>query len=144
VSDPAAKVTLLDIRDTDLDLGAVYDAVRRDDAGAVALFVGTVRRHDHDQEVTGLGYSAHPTAADALRDVATDVAADEAVLAVAASHRVGELAIGDVAVIVAVSSAHRAEAFIACRRLIDELKARVPIWKHQVFTDGSDEWVGTP
>ena len=63
---------------------------------------------------------------------------------VAAVHRVGDLAIGDIAVVVAATAAHRGEAFEASRELIDELKAHVPIWKHQRFTDGTDEWVGTP
>ncbi len=70
------------------------------------------------------------------------VAADFPALGLAAVHRVGDLDIGDIAVVVAASSPHRAEAFAACRRLIDDLKATVPIWKHQTFTDGDDEWVG--
>lgn len=142
--DPSDKVALLDIRATDLDIGSVYDAVRDDAAGGIAIFVGTVRRHDKGQGVVGLGYTAHPTATDVLREVAVEVAADESVIRVAAAHRAGDLDVGDIAVVVAVSSAHRAEAFASCRRLIDELKSRVPIWKHQVFSDGSDEWVGTP
>ncbi len=142
--DASDKITLLDLRETDLDMGAVYDAVRDDEAGGIAIFVGTVRRHDNGHGVEGLGYTAHPTAADALRGVATEVAADASVIKVAAAHRTGDLRIGDIAVVVAVSAAHRGEAFAACRQLIDELKGRVPIWKHQVFSDGSDEWVGTP
>jgi molybdopterin synthase catalytic subunit len=76
--------------------------------------------------------------------VAERVAAAHPVVALAAVHRVGDLAVGDIAVVVAVSSAHRGEAFTACRALIDDLKSQVPIWKHQSFTDGSDEWVGLP
>jgi molybdopterin synthase catalytic subunit len=79
-----------------------------------------------------------------LREVADGVAARYDVLGVAAVHRVGRLAIGDAAVIVATAAAHRGEAFEASRALIDDLKSTVPIWKHQRFTDGSDEWVGTP
>lgn len=142
--DPDDKITLLDIRETDLDIGAVYDAVRDDEAGGIAIFVGTVRRHDGGLGVEGLGYTAHPSAAEALQEVAVEVAADESVLKVAAAHRTGDLMIGDIAVVVAVSAAHRGHAFASCRRLIDELKSRVPIWKHQIFSDGSDEWVGTP
>ncbi|MBA2772876.1 MAG: molybdenum cofactor biosynthesis protein MoaE [Nocardioidaceae bacterium] len=141
---PSDKITVLDIRDSDLDLGVVYDAVRDDEAGGIAIFVGTVRRHDNGLGVDGLGYTAHPTAAEALREVAAEVAGDESVIKVAAAHRTGDLGIGDIAVVVAVSAAHRGQAFASCRRLIDELKGRVPIWKHQVFSDGSDEWVGTP
>lgn len=144
VPDPSDKITLLDIRSADLDIGAVYDAVRDDEAGGIAIFVGTVRRHDRGLGVAGLGYTAHPTAAEALREVAAEVAADKFVLKIAAAHRTGDLKIGDIAVVVAVSAAHRGQAFASCRRLIDELKSRVPIWKHQVFSDGSDEWVGTP
>ncbi|MGI8994727.1 MAG: molybdenum cofactor biosynthesis protein MoaE [Nocardioidaceae bacterium] len=142
--DASDKIALLDIRATDLDIGSVYDAVRDEEAGGIAIFVGTVRRHDNGLGVEGLGYTAHPTAAGALREVAAEVATDESVLRVAAAHRTGDLKVGDIAVVVAVSSAHRGDALMSCRRLIDELKGRVPIWKHQIFADGTDEWVGTP
>ena len=108
------------------------------------MFVGTVRDHDDGQGVTGLEYSAHPTALTRLREVADGVAEKYDVLALAAVHRVGRLEIGDVAVVVATATVHRAEAFEASRALIDELKDTVPIWKHQLFTDGGEEWVGTP
>jgi molybdopterin synthase catalytic subunit len=95
--------------------------------------------------VTGLGYSAHTSVVDELRTVAEEVvAAHPEVRALAAVHRVGDLDVGDLAVVVGVSCAHRGDAFVACRALIDELKSRVPIWKHQVFADGGDEWVGLP
>jgi molybdopterin synthase catalytic subunit len=93
--------------------------------------------------VTGLEYSAHPAAIDQLRAVAEKVAADYPVRALAAVHRVGDLVVGDLAVVVGVGCPHRAEAFAACHRLIDELKVTVPIWKHQLFADGTDEWVGS-
>jgi molybdopterin synthase catalytic subunit len=141
---PAPEIRLLDIRDSDLSLDEVYAALRDDSAGGVALFVGTVRDHDSGKDVQGLGYSAHPTALAALGEVAEEVAKADGVVAVAAVHRTGDLAIGDIAVIVGVSCGHRGDAFAACRQLIDELKSRVPIWKHQVFTDGTEEWVGTP
>jgi molybdopterin synthase catalytic subunit len=103
-----------------------------------------VRDNDARQSVTGLSYSAHPLAEQELRRVAEWVAAKyPEAIAVAAVHRVGDLAVGDLAVVVGVSCAHRAEAFAACHALIDELKATVPIWKHQRFSDGSDEWVGS-
>ena len=79
-----------------------------------------------------------------LREVCEEVAARHDVRAVAAVHRTGALAIGDIAVVVATSAAHRGQAFDASRDLIDTLKAHVPIWKHQRFTDGVEEWVGTP
>ena len=137
-------VRLVDIRDTPLDVAEVLDAIADRAAGGVDVFVGTVRDHDRDQGVTGLEYSAHPTAMTRLLEVAEKVAASYDVLALAAVHRVGPLAIGDAAVVVATAAAHRGEAFDASRALIDELKATVPIWKHQLFADGSDEWVGTP
>jgi len=127
-----------------LDVTAVYDAIQSGAAGAVALFVGVVRDHDGGRSVTGLAYSAHPTAESVMRVVVEDVIAGERVEAVAAVHRIGDLAIGDTAVIVAVACGHRDLAFPVCQRLIDEIKAKVPIWKHQVFADGSHEWVGTP
>jgi molybdopterin synthase catalytic subunit len=137
-------VRLVALRETPLDLNEVYAAVADEAAGGIALFVGTVRDSDGGRSVQALGYTAHPSAEQALHAVADGVAADPAVVAIAAVHRVGELALGDLAVVVAASCGHRGEAFAACRRLIDDLKASVPIWKHQVFTDGTEEWVGTP
>ncbi len=136
------SVRLVDVRDTALSLDEVFEAVRDPAAGGVALFVGTVRDHDDGRDVAALQYSAHPSAVQQLREVAERVAHEEDVVAVAAVHRVGDLAIGDLAVVVAVSAAHRAEAFAAGRRLIDELKAEVPVWKHQTFGAGDATWVG--
>ncbi|WKK26008.1 molybdenum cofactor biosynthesis protein MoaE [Streptomyces olivoreticuli] len=135
-------IRLLAIRDTPLSVDEVFAAAGDDAAGGTALFVGTVRDHDGGTDVTGLGYSAHPSAEAEMRRIAEKVAADFPVRALAAVHRVGELSVGDLAVVVAVSCPHRAEAFAACRRLIDDLKREVPIWKHQTFADGTDEWVG--
>jgi molybdopterin synthase catalytic subunit len=137
-------VRLVDLRETPLDVAEVVAALEDDGSGGLTLFVGRVRDHDHGLDVHGLEYSAHPSALDALRRVCSDVAERYAVRAVAAVHRVGRLAIGDIAVIVATSSAHRGTSFDASRALIDTLKAEVPIWKHQQFADGSEEWVGTP
>jgi len=138
------RIRLLDIRETPLSVDEVSGAVADRSAGGTTLFVGAVRDHDSDKSVTGLDYSAHPTALDRLREVAEGVAEKYDVVALAAVHRVGALAIGDLAVVVAVSAAHRGEAFEASRTLIDDLKATVPIWKHQLFEDGTQEWVGTP
>ena len=137
-------IRLLDIREEPLDAAEVYDAVVAATAGGVVLFVGTVRSVDGGRDIDGLGYSAHPSAVSELRRVVEGVAVEHDVVAVAAVHRVGELGIGDIAVVVAVACGHRGEAFAACRALIDRLKATVPIWKHQHFSDGTDEWVGTP
>lgn len=138
------KVRLVDVRDVPLSVDEVLAAVQDPTAGGSCVFVGTVRDSDHQRDVAGLSYSAHPTVVDRLRDVATEVARRHPVTAVAAVHRTGDLAIGDLAVVVAVSSPHRGEAFDACRDLIDTLKSTVPIWKHQEFGDGSQEWVGLP
>lgn len=137
-----SPVRLLGLRDTPLSLDEVYGAVGDDAAGGTALFVGTVRDHDGGKPVSSLEYSAHPSAEAELRRVAEEIAAEFPVRALAAVHRTGLLAIGDVAVITAVSCPHRAEAFAACRRLIDTLKHEVPVWKRQIFTDGATEWVG--
>ncbi|KIZ14198.1 molybdenum cofactor biosynthesis protein MoaE [Streptomyces natalensis] len=138
----ADPIRLLAIRESALSVDEVFAAVGDAAAGGTALFVGTVRSHDGGADVEGLGYSAHPSAEAEMRRIAEKVAADYPVRALAAIHRVGDLAIGDLAVVVAVSCPHRAEAFEACRRLIDDLKHQVPIWKHQSFTDGAEEWVG--
>ncbi|WP_188192386.1 molybdenum cofactor biosynthesis protein MoaE [Nonomuraea sp. SYSU D8015] len=135
-------IRLLGIRDTPLSVEEVLSAVGDHAAGGTTIFIGTVREQDHGKPVTRLSYSAHPTAEAELRAVAEKVAADFPVTAVAAVHRVGDLELGDTAVIVAVAAPHRDEAFKASRRLIDDLKAQVPIWKHQVFADGETEWVG--
>lgn len=140
----ANRLRLLAIRAEPLSVDEVWAAVRDDAAGGTALFVGTVRDHDSGKAVARLGYTAHPTAEQRMREVAESVAGRWPVTAVAAVHRVGDLALGDVAVVVAVSCPHRGEAFEAARALIDELKETVPIWKQQVFADGTQEWVGTP
>ena len=140
-SSPSTQLRLLDIRDTPLSLDEVFEAVRDPAAGGIALFVGTVREIDEEQKVEQLSYSSHPTAVDRLTDVATRIAAECDVVALAAVHRVGDLAVGDLAVVVAASAAHRAAAFEAGRRLIDELKTEVPVWKHQRYVDGDATWV---
>jgi len=137
-------VRLIAIRESELSVDEVRAAVAGPGAGGIALFVGAVRDSDHDHGVSGLSYSAHPSAEAELRRVAEMVAEKFPVLGVAAVHRVGDLAVGDLAVVAAVACPHRAEAFDACHELIDVLKASVPIWKHQRFADGTGEWVGTP
>ena len=137
-------VRLIAVRESELSVDEARAAVADPAAGGIALFAGAVRDSDHDREVSGLSYSAHPSAVDELRRVAEVIAAKYPVIGIAAVHRVGGLAIGDLAVVLAVSCPHRAEAFEACRDLIDILKASVPIWKHQRFDDGTAEWVGTP
>jgi len=127
-----------------LDVAEHEAAVAHPAAGAVVSFAGVVRDHDGGRSVTRLLYEAHPSAADVIAEVAAEIAKDPSVRAVAVSHRIGALEVGDVALAAAVSTAHRAEAFALCARLVDEVKARLPVWKHQIFADGTDEWVNAP
>jgi molybdopterin synthase catalytic subunit len=139
-----SQIRLVAIRDTALSADEVRNAIADPAAGGEVLFIGAVRDHDAEKGVIGLAYSAHPSAEAELRKVVEEIASKfPDVIGIAAVHRIGDLAIGDLAVVVGVSCAHRAEAFHACHALIDELKATVPIWKHQRFTDGTDEWVGS-
>ena len=137
-------IRLLDLREVALDPAEVLAAVDDPAAGGVNLFVGAVRDHDHGETVDHLDYTAHPTALERLHEVATGVAEEFDVIALAAVHRTGRLEIGDIAVVVAVSAAHRGQAYDASRALIDRLKANLPVWKHQVFGDGREEWVNSP
>jgi molybdopterin synthase catalytic subunit len=147
-------------------------AVESDTAGAVVSFSGVVRNHDGGKPVQRLSYSAHPTAHQVMADVVAQLVAEQAeadaarrtvsgTASIAAgeapaesvgatgqpvriwvAHRIGMLEIGDPALVCAVSAAHRGQAFAVCSELVDRIKARVPIWKEQFFTDGTVEWVG--
>ncbi|HET7476725.1 MAG TPA: molybdenum cofactor biosynthesis protein MoaE [Dermatophilaceae bacterium] len=141
---PSSPVVLAAVRDAPLSVDEVLDAVRTPAAGGIALFVGVVRARDHGHDVDALDYTAHPSAEQTLHRVAGQVAAGHELTRVAAVHRTGHLVVGDLAVVVGASSPHRDEALTACRELIDTLKTTVPIWKHQLFADGGQEWVGSP
>ena len=130
--------------DEPLSVAEHEDAVADKAAGAVVSFCGVVRDHDGGRSVTELEYVGHPTANAVIAEIAAEFAARPGLTAVAVSHRVGMLGIGDVALACAVSAAHRGEAFTACAELVDEVKRRLPIWKRQVFTDGQEEWVACP
>jgi len=136
------------ILDTPLSVDAVLTAVRSPGVGGVVLFLGVVRDYDgprgEERAVQALEYSAHPLAEAELERVVRAVRQDFPECELAAHHRTGPLDIGDLAVVIAAAAPHRGEAFAAARRLIDDLKAQVPIWKHQSFLDGSEEWVGLP
>jgi len=134
---------MAEFRAEPLSVDEVHAAVADPAAGAIALFVGTVRDHDHGRAVAELSYSAHPSGAEQLRRVAEKVAARYPVRALAAVHRTGDLDIGDLAVVVAAAADHRDEAFKACRALIEDLKASVPVWKKQLFAEGESEWVNS-
>ncbi|MBN1094338.1 molybdenum cofactor biosynthesis protein MoaE [Blastococcus sp. TML/M2B] len=130
--------------DAPLSVAEHEDAVADKAAGAVVSFCGVVRDHDGGRSVTELEYVGHPTAGQVIREIADEFAAREGLHAVAVSHRVGLLGIGDVALACAVSASHRGTAFAACAELVDVVKERLPIWKRQVFTDGEEEWVACP
>lgn len=137
------EVRIAQIRDTPLDLAAHLAAVDDPTAGAVASFIGTVRDHDPDAgtAVVALEYSAHPDAETTLRDIALRaIGTADAIVAV--SHRIGRLEVGDAAVVIAVATPHRAEAFEICRAVIEEIKHALPVWKRQVESDGTTAWKG--
>lgn len=145
VTAPAASVLRAEISESPITVEEHAALVANEASGAVVTFAGVVRDHDGGKGVLDLDYEGHPSAKGIIEEVAADVAArHRGVRAVAVSHRIGALAIGDVALACAVAAEHRQEAFAACADLVDEVKARLPIWKHQSFTDGTDEWVNCP
>lgn len=125
-------------------LAELEELVSHQAAGAIVGFAGVVRDHDDGRQVVRLEYSAHPSAADVIVEVVTHVAAQShGVRAVAATHRIGALQIGEPALVVAVAADHRRAAFDICAQLVDAIKGQLPVWKRQFFADGSDEWVGS-
>jgi molybdopterin synthase catalytic subunit len=142
---PPAVVT-----DQPLDAPALEDAVVTARCGAALTFTGVVRDHDPEAEgtVTSLDYSAHPDAERILREVVARHARGpqdpSGEVRVAAAHRIGHLDVGDLALVVAVASAHRAEAFETCRAVVEDIKSQVPIWKRQHTAGGHAHWVGLP
>ncbi len=126
-----------------LDLGAHLRAVDDAASGAVTTFLGRVRDNDPDAAtaVVALEYSAHPDAEQALRGIAERAIGDTGAI-VAVSHRIGRLAVGDAAVVIAVASGHRDEAFVVCREVIEAIKRELPVWKRQVESDGTTAWKG--
>lgn len=140
--DASDAVALAQITAEPIDADAVAAAVVDARHGGLVVFHGIVRDHDGGRAVAALGYEAHPSAEAELGRVAREVAAAVPDVRIALVHRVGDLRIGDTALVCAVASAHRAEAFAACERAVDALKRDVPIWKHQRFADGAAEWVG--
>ncbi|BBY93906.1 molybdenum cofactor biosynthesis protein MoaE [Mycobacterium gallinarum] len=133
-----------EVSDHPIELAEYEALVAHEAAGAVVGFAGVVRDHDGGRGVIRLEYSAHPTAQQTLADVAAEIAAtSHGVRAIAVSHRIGVLDIGDAALVAAVAADHRGAAFETCQRLVDTVKERLPVWKHQFFSDGSEEWVGS-
>ncbi|WP_025736598.1 molybdenum cofactor biosynthesis protein MoaE [Mycobacterium genavense] len=130
--------------DQPISLAEYEELVGHRSAGAIVGFVGMIRDHDEGRRVVRLEYSEHPSAAQVMADVVAEVSETATgVRAVAASHRIGVLHIGEAALVAAVAADHRQEAFATCARLVDTIKARLPVWKHQFFDDGTDEWVGS-
>jgi molybdopterin synthase catalytic subunit len=139
-----AVVLRADLTEQPIELSEHEDIVGHQAAGAVVGFAGVVRDHDGGRTVTRLEYSAHPSAQQTLAEVVAQIAADsDGVRAIAVSHRIGRLEIGDAALVAAVAADHRQAAFDVCARLVDRVKERLPVWKHQFFADGSDEWVNS-
>ncbi|MGB2699281.1 MAG: molybdenum cofactor biosynthesis protein MoaE [Candidatus Phosphoribacter baldrii] len=138
----SGAVAFARVQDAPLSVDEVMAAVRHDRAGAVALFVGQVRDHDGGRGVVALDYSAHPSADSVAATIAARYAALPGIERIALAHRVGALVVGDLAIVAAVSSAHRGAAFQTCADLVEDVKAHLPIWKHQQFEDGTQEWVG--
>ena len=136
-------IRMTELRAEPLSVDEIRTAAADPAAGAIALFLGVVRDHDHGRGVTALSYTSHPSAQAELERVAEKIAASHSILSLAVAHRTGDLQVGDLAVVAAVGAAHRDVAFTACHALIDDLKATVPIWKHQHFTDGDSEWVNS-
>ena len=137
------KVMHADVTTQIIEVEQLAALVRDKRAGAVVVFSGDVRNHDGGKEVSRLTYEIHPTANEQIAFITHAVLTQRDVVKVALSHRYGEIAIGETAFAVAVSAEHREAAFETCSALVDEIKAKLPIWKHQRFTDGTDEWVNT-
>ncbi|NMD47974.1 MAG: molybdenum cofactor biosynthesis protein MoaE [Propionibacterium sp.] len=144
MSGSPATVAVAAVRDQTLDAVRVAGLVSDDRAGATVTFTGVVRNHDHGRAVTGIEYVGHPSADAVLAEIAAEFTGREGVHAVAVEHRIGTLAVGDLALVAAVSASHRAQAFSTCSELVDRVKEKLPIWKRQLFTDGTAEWSNCP
>ena len=132
----------VELTDRTLSLDRCINAVRGDGMGGIATFTGMVRLHSRGTTIDHLEYEAYaPMAVKVMTQLCEEIEAEIPGTRVAVEHRVGSLQIGDIAVVIAAAAPHRAEAFAACRAMIDRLKDRVPIWKKEISVDGA-EWVG--
>ena len=130
------------LSETPLSLDAVVAETRDAEAGAIATFVGTTRRHSRGREVLHLEYEAYEGMAEqVMADLAAELARRHDLCKVAIHHRVGRVEIGETSVVIAVSALHRAAALAACREAIEELKVSVPLWKKEVYV-GGEKWIG--
>jgi molybdopterin synthase catalytic subunit len=141
---PPTRVRLAKVSESPLSVDRLLGLVSGPQVGGIAVFIGTIRDHDADADVSSLDYTQHPTAETVLARCAARTAEQFDVLTVAVEHRIGHLQIGDLAVVVAVGAVHRGPALAAATYLIDTLKAEVPIWKEQHFVSGDTQWVGLP
>ena len=129
------------VTDAPVNIAELSKLVTNPQSGAVVTFCGDVRNHDGGKEVASLLYEIHPSAPEQIKLIAESIIDRFEIEKVAVAHRYGDIAIGETAFAVAVSAAHRQAAFDACAAIVDEVKAKLPIWKHQKFTDGTDQWV---
>lgn len=138
------RVVSAAITEQPLDAARLAALVSDDRAGATVTFTGVVRNHDHGRAVSGIEYTGHPSATAVLVEIAGGLSERSGVHTIAVAHRVGTLRVGDLALVAAVSASHRAEAFATCSELVEQVKARLPIWKRQLFADGTAEWSNCP
>jgi molybdopterin synthase catalytic subunit len=137
-----AKNTLIAITTDHLDTASVANFLSVPEAGALDIFLGTTRQWTRGRETTRLVYECYePMAVAEMERLADECRSRWPVLQLCMLHRLGEVPVAEASVIIGVSTPHRKDAFEACRFLIDQLKKQVPIWKYEVFTDGSGEWV---
>lgn len=130
------------ITEDPLDAAALINSARRDTCGAVASFIGAVRNHDGGESVDAIEYSSHPSSPQILQEIVSEMRDRPGVHCIVAWHRVGRLEIGDDAMVVAVAAEHRAQAFRAVETIVEDVKAKLPIWKKQELSDGSHNWSG--
>ena len=126
-----------------ISVDSLAESLKTNQAGAVASFSGDVRDNDADKSVTSLTYEVHPSAQGVIEEITDRIAAKHDVIAVAVAHRYGEIAMGETAFAVVVTAVHRGPAFAACEEIVSTVKEELPIWKYQVFADGTNEWVNS-
>ena len=135
-----ARIVRAEVCEAPVDVAELAAAVEDRAAGAVVTFDGRVRDHDAGRGVVGIAYSAHPSAGEVVARIAAEIAARPGLRALAVVHRCGELGVGQTALAVAVSADHRGPAFEAVHDIVEEIKRHLPVWKRQLFDDGSAEW----
>ena len=130
--------------ETDIDVNRLRELAVSDAAGAIVTFEGVVRNHDRGRQVTGIRYVGHPSASEVMRTTVAEFEHREGIHTIVACHRVGDLAVGDMALLVVVGASHRSQAFRCASDLVDRIKETLPIWKLQRFANGDEEWAQCP